>query len=211
LVLEHPVTASQKCIWFTRLFAPKVIFAMAISQFEATEKLTGLAIGASYVKSLFSALYEHVKDVAICTDQTERLQQIVTRPPKATAAAKESKGFIGKDGKKHSFLIPPEDYKKMTPAERTAALIKACIAQGLPPKHTYGARTANRSQCSTTPTTTAPSSDTTMVTYAKVANPNSTTSVVSGIAQQTGAMMQSVLRAQRPLIKMLPWYSLQLL
>jgi hypothetical protein len=36
--------------------APKVILAMDISQFEASEKLTAMAIGTSYIKSPFSVL-----------------------------------------------------------------------------------------------------------------------------------------------------------
>ena len=64
-VLTHAVTPSQKRIWFTRALAPKAILAMAISQFEASEKLTAMAMGPSYVMSPFSTLYDHVKDCAI--------------------------------------------------------------------------------------------------------------------------------------------------
>ena len=123
LVLEHSVTTSQKRIWFTRALAPKVMLAMAISQFEASEKLTAMAIGAGYNKSPFSTLYDHVKDVAIRTDQTERLQQVVTRrahetniandtdPIKDSGTKSNPKSFIGKDGKQHSYLIAPDAYK----------------------------------------------------------------------------------------------------
>ena len=157
LVLENSVTTSQKRIWFTRALAPKVMLAMAISQFEASEKLTAMAIGAGYNKSPFSTLYDHVKDVAIRTDQTERLQQVVTRrahetniandtdPIKDSGTKSNPKSFIGKDGKQHSYLIAPDAYKQMTPEERTTALAQARIDHGLPPKRTY-TRTVNQSQ-----------------------------------------------------------------
>jgi hypothetical protein len=86
-VLEHSVTASQKCIWYTRALAPKVMLSMAISQFEASEKLTAMTIGSSYGNASFSTLYDHVKDVAIRSDQTEWLQQIVTRRTHETTVA----------------------------------------------------------------------------------------------------------------------------
>jgi hypothetical protein len=79
-VLEEPVTESQnKRIWFTRTVAPKALLSATISQFDTPERLTGLAMGPSYVKASFSILYEHVKDVAVRADQTERLLQGSTR------------------------------------------------------------------------------------------------------------------------------------
>jgi hypothetical protein len=191
LVLEEPVTASQKRIWFTRALAPKALLSMAISQFEASEKLTAMAIGDTYVKAPFSTLYDHVKDVAIRTDQTERLQQVVNRSAHeasvSTDKESESKGYLGQDGKQRSYLIAPADFKKMTPTERTAALIQARIDKGLPPKRTWTPRGSNNSgAASVPPSSIAPSSSRT-ISYAEVANPNSTPSVVSGITQQTGA------------------------
>ena len=192
LVLEHSITTSQKRIWFTRALAPKVMLAMAISQFEASEKLTAMAIGAGYIKSPFSTLYDHVKDVAIRTDQTERLQQVVTRrahetniendpdPTKDSGPKSNPKSFIGKDGKQHSYLIAPDAYKQMTPAECTAALAQARIDNGLPPKRTW-TRTVNKSQ--QVPPAESPSVASTVYSYAEIANP----SVVSGMTQQTGA------------------------
>ena len=38
---------------------------MAISRFAASEKLTAMAMGLTYIMSPFSTLYDHVKDVAI--------------------------------------------------------------------------------------------------------------------------------------------------
>ncbi len=79
LVLLQATPESQKRIWFTRAIAPKLMLSMSISQFEASEKLTGLAFGPSYHKAPFSTLFDHVKDDAIRLDQTERLLQTATR------------------------------------------------------------------------------------------------------------------------------------
>jgi hypothetical protein len=49
---------------------------MSILQFEASEELTGLVFGPTYKKALFSTLFEHVKDDAICLDQTKFLLQV---------------------------------------------------------------------------------------------------------------------------------------
>jgi hypothetical protein len=73
----------------------------------------------------------------------------------------------------------------MTPAERTAALVKARVDQGLPPKRVYGAARTVKRQASNA-VYVAPSQNT-VATYAEVANPNPSPSVVSGMTQQTGA------------------------
>jgi hypothetical protein len=48
LVLLQATSESQRRIWFTRAIVPKLMLFMSISQFEASEKLTGLAFGPSY-------------------------------------------------------------------------------------------------------------------------------------------------------------------
>ena len=74
-VLEQLISESQKRIWFTRAAAPQTVLSLAISQFDTSERLTGLGIGSPYVKAQFSILYGHVKDVAIQADQSKRLLQ----------------------------------------------------------------------------------------------------------------------------------------
>jgi hypothetical protein len=91
LVLIQATSESQKRIWFTRAIAPKLML-MSISQFEASEKLTGLAFSPSYQKAPFSTLFDHVKDDAIHLDQNERLLQTATcHAHEAYAKAKEGK------------------------------------------------------------------------------------------------------------------------
>jgi hypothetical protein len=110
-----------------------MLYSLSISQFEASEKLTGLAFGLSYQKASFSTLLNHVKDNAILLDQTERLLQTATcraheanvkakdgKPPLAassTGTPSDPKVFLGRDGKEHAYLIPPDAFKKMTQAE----------------------------------------------------------------------------------------------
>jgi hypothetical protein len=121
---------------------------MSISQFEASEKLTGLAFGPTYQKPPFSTLFDHVKDDAIGLDQTERLLQTTTRkaqeaktklqegkpplasPGRTSGTPSDSKTFIGRDGNDHNFLIPPKIFKTMTQAERKAELTRLKAARG---------------------------------------------------------------------------------
>jgi hypothetical protein len=121
---------------------------MSNSQFEASEKLTGLAFGSSYQKAPLSTLFDHVKEDAICLDQTERLRQTVThcaheanlktkegKPPLAPPASgtppSDSKHFIWKDGKQHAtYLIALYVFKKMMVNERKAELICLKAAGG---------------------------------------------------------------------------------
>ncbi len=79
LVLVQPTTESQKWIWFMRAtIAPKLILSMSISQFEASEKLTSLAVGPT------SPLFDHAKDGVIRLDQTKCLLQVTTHYPHET-------------------------------------------------------------------------------------------------------------------------------
>jgi hypothetical protein len=78
LGLLYTTTESQKVIWFTSAITPKLILSMSISQFEASEKLTGLAFGPTYQKAPFWTLFNHVKDDAIHLDQTGCLLQAAT-------------------------------------------------------------------------------------------------------------------------------------
>jgi hypothetical protein len=140
LVLIQATSESER-ICFTRAIAPKLILSMSISQFEASEKLTGLAFGPSYQKAPFSTLFDHVKDDVIRLDQTERLLQAATcheyeantktkegKPPLAASASStpsDTKVFLGRDGKHNSYLIPPDVSKKMTAEERKAVNLLA--------------------------------------------------------------------------------------
>jgi hypothetical protein len=152
-VLIHPTTESQKRIWFVRSIAPKALLAMSISQFEASEKLTKLAIGTTYTNAPFSTLYDHVKDDAIRLDQTERIQQLSSRkahstqvqtddashvPPQHPGTSAASDTFIGRDGKEHAYLIPPATFKTMTPAQRITELarLKSDRNRGITPRTT---------------------------------------------------------------------------
>jgi hypothetical protein len=146
LVLLQATSESQKRIWFTRAIAPKRLLSMSISQFEASEKLTGLAFGPSYQKAPFSTRFDPVKDDAIRLDQTERLLQTAThcaheanvkakdgKPPLAASSngtPSDPKIFLGKDSKEHAYLIPSDAFKKMTQAERKAELTRLKAARG---------------------------------------------------------------------------------
>jgi hypothetical protein len=84
------------------------------------------------------SLFDHVKDDDICLDQTEHLLQTATCraheantktkegkphvPPPASGTPYNSKTFVRRDGKQHSYLIAPNDFKKMTEEERKAEL-----------------------------------------------------------------------------------------
>jgi hypothetical protein len=114
------------------LLLPKLILSMSISQFEASEKLTGLAFGPTYKKVTFSTLFDHVKDDVTCLNQTEHLLQVAnchahetfvkTKERGKTKEAQDcssggrinSKVFISQDGKQHACLIAPKDWKNMT-------------------------------------------------------------------------------------------------
>jgi hypothetical protein len=146
LVLEQPTSESQKRIWFTRSIAPKTLLAMSISQFEASNKLTALAMGSSYSIPPFSTLFEHVKDDAIRLDSTERLATAASRQAHtATTSTPPDAGtptppppppggnrFTGRDGRQYHHLIPPEQWKTMTHLERTAELDRRRAAEEPP-------------------------------------------------------------------------------
>jgi hypothetical protein len=128
-VLVEPITDSQKRIWFTRAVAPsKAVLSLAISQFDTSERLTCIAMGPTYVKTLFSILYEHVKDMALHADNTNCLLQGNTRcaheahttpPPDSQSTSNRSSKStcMGKDGQQHNYVIPPEEWKTLSPAE----------------------------------------------------------------------------------------------
>ena len=112
---------------------------MSISQFEASEKHTKLAIGTTYTNAPFSTLYDHVKDDAIRIDRTERIQQLSSRkahstqvqtddaspiPPQPPGTSAASDTFIGCDGTEHAYLIPPATFKTMTPTQRITELAR---------------------------------------------------------------------------------------
>jgi hypothetical protein len=199
-VLEQPITESQKRIWFTQAVAPKAVLSLAISQFNTSEMLTAIGIGSSYTKAQFSVLYDHVKDVAIRADQSERLLQGSSRKVHETQMAhapftsdtgvaksstSDSKTFVGCDGQRHSFAIPPDQYWAMNPKERLAALAKIRAAKGLPPKivHPLRERHPGGAGHSSMVTTPASPQTSTMISYAEVVDTNPTPSVVSAITQ----------------------------
>jgi hypothetical protein len=138
-VLIHPTTESQKRIWFVRSIVPKALLSMSISQFEASDKLTKLAIGTTYVNAPFSTLYDHVKDDAIHLDPTECIQQLSSRkahstqvhtddastvPPQPPGTRTASDTFIGHNSREHAYLIPPATFKTMTAAQRVTKLAR---------------------------------------------------------------------------------------
>ena len=53
-----------------------------------------------------------------------------TIPPKAT----DSKSFINAEGQRQDFVIPPTQFKEMSPEQHLAALAKILADHGLPPK-----------------------------------------------------------------------------
>ena len=191
LVLDQATSESQKRIWFKRALAPKLILSMSVSQFESSEKLTSIAFGASYVKSPFSTLYEHVKDDAIRLDQTERLSQVETRKTHSTNVILDditkppspASTFIRRDGKPRPYLIPPAAYAKMTVDERSAELLrlKALRLSGVADRAVNTA-TTDAVAVATVPTPPR------VISYASVAGtvastpvPDSTPSVVSAL------------------------------
>jgi hypothetical protein len=195
-VLEQPITESQKRIWFARAVAPKAVLSLAISQFDTSERLTAIGIGSSYAKARFSILCDHVKDVAIRADQTERLRQSTprqvheakTNPPSApdetgtSRPTSTAETFLGKDGQMHSYVAPREKHQAMTPKERITALAEIRAAKGLAPKVPYPPR---ESRCfrNPAPPSDAPTPKNTMISYAEVTDPTPTPSVVSGVTQ----------------------------
>jgi hypothetical protein len=121
---------------------------MAISHFDASERLASRTQGSAYVKANFSVLYNHIMDVATCTDQTEKLIKSGTRRAHETNVTannaanegkpvKDASSFVGRDGERHSYVTPPEKWKAMTPTKRLAALAKIRADKGLPPKAVY--------------------------------------------------------------------------
>jgi hypothetical protein len=112
VVLIQATMESQEWIWLTWAIAPMLILSMSISQFEASEKLTGLAFGPTYQKAPFSpslttartmlfALIKHsffFKPLAKLKDRKPPL------PPPAhpSGTPSDPKAFIGRDGKEHS-------------------------------------------------------------------------------------------------------------
>ena len=193
-VSAHPIVDSQKRVWFTRAVAPRAVLSLAISQFDTSERLAIRTQGTTYVKANFSVLYDHVLDVATRTDQADKLTQTGNRRANEAKVAagdnktpKDNSTFLGKDGERHSFVIPPDQWKAMTPPERIAALAKIRADKGLPPKAVWHrappaeARRVNSSNASITDTIE------TMTSYVEVANPNSGNSVVSGVTQHSSA------------------------
>ncbi len=203
LVLIQPTTESQKRIWFTRAISPKLILSMSISQFEASEKLTGLAFGSTYQKAPFSTLFDHVKDDAIRLDQTERLLQTATRKaneaktklqegsrptlpspgrtPGPSGTPSASKTFVGRDGKDHNYLIPPDIFKTMTQAERFAELKRLKAAKGYQAnEHSASTVVSNNTSPTGTPTSAAPGTPASMtISYRDAAQSGATPSVFS--------------------------------
>ena len=189
LVLATPSSEAQKRIWFTRSIASKTLLAMSISQFEASSKLTALAMGPSYTPPPFSTLFDHVKDDAIRLDSTERLQAlssrrvheaVITPPGGAPSTAgdlpsdlgKGGSRFIGKDGRPYNHLIPPDQWRKMTHAERTLELQRRKDARSNLAIH----------RAVTTPPAPAPApAPTSMISYASMADPSITPSVISSL------------------------------
>jgi hypothetical protein len=106
--------------------APKAVLSLAISQFDTSKRLTGIAMGPTYVKTQFSILYEYVKDMAIHADNTDRLLQGNTRcahethitplDSQSTSNRSSKLTFTGKDGQQHNYVIPPEKWKTLSPA-----------------------------------------------------------------------------------------------
>ena len=193
-VSAHPIVDSQKRVWFTRAVAPRAVLSLAISQFDTSERLAIRTQGTTYVKANFSVLYDHVLDVATRTDQADKLTQTGNRRANEAKVAagdnkipKDNSTVLGKDGERHSFVIPPDQWKAMTPPERIAALTKIRADKGLPPKAVWHrappaeARRVNSSNASITDTIE------TMTSYVEVANPNSGNSVVSGVTQHSSA------------------------
>ena len=196
-VLEQPITESQKRIWLTRAVASKAVLSLAISQFDTSKRLTTIGIGSSYTKAQFSILYDHVKDVAIRTDQSEHLLQGSTPAPHVnetqiaptsdatgsiTPKTSDPKSFINAEGQRQNFVVPPAQYKEMSPEECLAALAKIRAHCGLPPKPL---RPACRNPCRAP--LVAPNPANTMISYAEVASPNTMPSVMSGITVPTAA------------------------
>ena len=139
-VLELHTAPSQKRIWFNRAVAPKAVLSLAISQFDTSERLATIeaAIGSSYAKADYSVLYDHVKDVATCADQAARITQQGRRANEIKVVIGklpvDKTTFLGKDGQRQSFVIPPDKWKAMNATERLAALAKIRADKGLPPK-----------------------------------------------------------------------------
>ena len=193
LVLLHPTSESQKRIWFLRAIAPKLILSMSISQFEASEKLTGMAFGSSYQKAPFSTLFDHVKDDAIRIDQQERLLQSATRraneaitktkekkPPHVPGTpTTDPKVFVGRDGKPHSYLIDPEVYKKMTEAERFAELKRLKEARKYSSNKTVISGNTTPAAGATPPVADAPTSM--IISYVDAVQGGATPSVMSSV------------------------------
>jgi hypothetical protein len=193
-VSAHPILDSQKRLWFTRAVAPKAVLSLAISQFDASEKLASRTQGTSYVKASFFVLCDHVSDVAARHDQEadKLLQSGARRANEAKVVAgdsqtpKDKTAFIGKDGERHSFVIPPHEWSAVTPIQRAAALAKIRADKGLPPKAGWQRGPPGDCQINSS-NASLPASVETMTSYVEVANPNSGDSVVSGVTQQSSA------------------------
>jgi hypothetical protein len=145
-------------------------------------------MGSTYQAPPFSTLFEHVKDDAIRLDSTERLASLSSRQaheatgspaPLAGSSTTNTTGnggsrFTGRDGRQYNHLIPPEEWKKLTHLQRTAELDRR-----------RAARSATALQPAGTPplppTTATATLPPTMISYASVANPGITHSVVSSL------------------------------
>jgi hypothetical protein len=100
---------------------------------------------------------------------------------------KEKGTFIGQDGERHSYDIPSEKWKTMSPAEHTAALAKIQADKGLPPKPICHPNPTEHKHLNAAAASVASSPANTTLSYTKVANPHPTPSVVSDMTQHSTA------------------------
>jgi hypothetical protein len=115
---------------------------------RSIREIAGLSFGPTYQKAPFSTLFDHVKDDAFHLYRTKCLLQTVTcrahddvtrikkgKPRLAPSARPsgtpfDSKVFIDRDSKEHSYLIAPDVFKKMTQEEHKTELNYLKAAQG---------------------------------------------------------------------------------
>jgi hypothetical protein len=198
LVVLQTTSDSQKRIWFARALAPKLMLSMSISQYEASEKLSSYHLGSTFKSSPFSALFNHVKDDAIRLDQTDRFQQTAIRraneaitkikdgkpplrPARNAGTPTDPKPFIGRDGKEHSYLIAPDDFKKMTQQERETELARLKAAKPYRVnQHSANTVVSGNTTPNSAPPSSAPGTPGNMtISYHDAANHGATPSVIS--------------------------------
>ncbi len=142
-------------------------------------------------------MFDHVKDDAIRLDQTERYQQTAIcrahetltkikegKPPlrpRPSGTPSDSKQFIGRDGKEHSYLIAPEDFKKMTQKERETELARLKAARGYNVnQHSANTVVSGNTNPNTAPPGSVPGTPGNMtISYRDAANHGATPSVIS--------------------------------